>query len=61
MRDRMNCKPIYGEHPFGGVRAFVHFYDRYLRPCTEDVSYRAVYVEYDSNNVPVHSMVLYGC
>lgn len=54
-------KPIYGDHPHGGARAFVRFYDRYLRPCGEDESYRAVYYELDGNGVQIFSMVLYGC
>lgn len=56
-----NMKPIYGNHPHGGARAFVCFYDRYLRPCREDDSYRAVYYELDGNDVQIFSMVLYGC
>ena len=42
-------KPIFGEHPHGGTKAVVYFQDRYLRPCTEDLSTRAVYVEYDNH------------
>jgi len=54
-------KPILGEHPHGGVEAYVYFQDRYLRPCTEEQSTRAVYVEFDGHGREVHSMVLFGC
>ena len=54
-------KPILGEHPHGGVKAFVFFQDRYFRPCTEESAARAVYVELDDHGREVHSMVLFGC
>ena len=53
-------KPIFGEHPHGGTKAIVYFQDRYFRPCTEDESTRAVYVEYDDRGREVFSTVLFG-
>lgn len=53
-------KPIFGEHPHGGTKAIVYFQDRYLRPCTEEKSTRAVYVEYDDRGREVFSTVLFG-
>ena len=54
-------KPIFGEHPHGGSKAFVYFQDKYLRPCQEEDSARAVYVELDDLGREVFSMVLFGC
>lgn len=53
-------KQIFGEHPHGGAKAIVFFYDRYFRPCALEDSTRAVYVEYDARGNELHSQVIFG-
>lgn len=60
MTGKDTMKQIFGEHPHGGSQAYVCFYDRYLRPCPEADSFRAVYYELDRNGTQLFTMVLYG-
>ena len=61
MSANLTSKPVFGRHPHGGARAYIHFYDRHHRPCPEEDSFCGVYAEYDGNGIQIYTAVLYGC